>query len=1323
MRLLLLGSVAIAGATPAEAADWTGASSQDWFSSGNWNPASVPTSGTAVTIDNGGTATIGAAGAAASKVTLGSNGGQSGTLNVTGGTLTATGAVTVGDFGSGTLNLSNGGTVNAGSVYVAVDPGGNGTVTVSGSGSKLAPSALYIGMDAAAAGQAVIQNGATLSAGFTVLGYSDATANGTLTVSNATASTGSLTVGETGVGTFTLNGGSTGTSGSVTIGSKTTSNGTVNISGNGTTWSTGGISVGGTGSGTLTISNGAKVTSTQNNSLTAPVLIGDTATVTGAGSQWTIVGNSSGDPVLSSQSVLVLSGKANATGSLTVADGGKVEIAATASGTNGNFRQIRLGISSGATGALTVTGANSSFVTPYDIWAGFNTGTTGQITVSNGGALNTGWTVLGASGTGIAQVTGANSVWTIIDTPNVPSDYPHALQIAQSAGSSGVLTIADGGTVNVNSTGRSVYIGGQAGSHATLNIGADALSPAAAPGTLNADTVVFVTGADSTVNFNHTSSNYIFAPGIQGAGPGKVNFLSGTTILSGYNTYAGTTTISAGATAQFGNGGSNGIITGNIADDGALIFNTTSNTYGGVISGSGTVEQRGVGTSTLTLTGNNTYTGQTVISGGTLKVGNSGTTGTISNNVLNNAILMFDRSNNFTYNGVITGSGEFVKAGSGVMTLGGANSFTGGTSVQTGTLLLGGNNRLATTGSLFVFSGATFDLGGFNQTVGDLLSGPGTVAIGSGTFTAGTATDRTFAGHFTGNGAFVKQGSGSLTLTGNSAAYTGTTTVAAGTLAVNGDLSASAVTVNTGATLSGAGKVGATTVNGTVAPGQSNIPGTLNINGDYTQAAGSTLRVRLDNTPASDLLNISGAAMIQNGATVNVQPTPGLYAVGHRYTILTAASGRTGTYDNLVYNAPFLDLSLGYDPNSVFLDVTRSSITFQQVAQTPNQIAAAGGAESLGPGNPVYNSIVGLSATDARRAFDQVSGEIHASTQSAIIESSRFPRDAILGRLRQDAAGSGATQIATAALGDVDSALAYARTAMPVKAPNPLAQMSQLPAAPVYAAWAQGYGDTGRASSDGNAAAMARRTGGFISGIDLSSYGATSWRIGAAAGYQQSSLNVAERASSATIDTYNVALYGGLQHGPLGLRAGAAYGWNDIATQRAIVFPGFADSARVAYSAGTAQLFGEAGYKVRFNRATVEPFAALASVFSDTSRFTESGGAAALTGARARIDATFSTLGLRTSLPVAFHGGVVSWQGSLGWRHAFSGTPSTVMTFNAGGTPFGIAGIPVARDVLASEAGIDLRLSSQWSAGLFYTGQYTGHTSDHGARGQIVLRF
>src|SRR5262249_40311442 len=101
---------------------------------------------------------------------------------------------------------------------------------------------------------------------------------------------------------------------------------------------------------------------------------------------------------------------------------------------------------------------------------------------------------------------------------------------------------------------------------------------------------------------------------------------TGTLTLSGTNTYSGSTTISAG-TLQIGTCGTTGSVAGNITDDAALVFNRSDAlTYGGVISGTGSVTQAGSGT--LTLSGSNLYGGGTALNAGTLAVGNNAALGT-----------------------------------------------------------------------------------------------------------------------------------------------------------------------------------------------------------------------------------------------------------------------------------------------------------------------------------------------------------------------------------------------------------------------------------------------------------------------------------------------------------------------------------------------------------------------------------------------------------------------------------------------------------------------------------------------------------------------
>ncbi|HKU95654.1 MAG TPA: autotransporter domain-containing protein, partial [Vineibacter sp.] len=251
-----------------------------------------------------------------------------------------------------------------------------------------------------------------------------------------------------------------------------------------------------------------------------------------------------------------------------------------------------------------------------------------------------------------------------------------------------------------------------------------------------------------------------------------------------------------------------------------------------------------------------------------------------------------------------------------------------------------------------------------------------------------------------------------------------------------------------------------------------------------------------------------------------------------------------------------------------------------------------------------------------------------------------------------------------------------------------------------------------------------RSLGGFLIGVDATVE--RTWRVGLAAGYTRASFDVDSRASSGNSDNYHVALYGGGQLGALGLRAGASFTWHDIGTTRRVAFAGVTDRLKADYNARTTQVFGEAGYAIALERVAFEPFAGLAWVNYRSDRINESGGAAALTGRRQAFDMGFSTLGLRAAATVTAPSDTtaVTLRGTLGWRHAFGDvTPEQRLAFRAGGNPFTVVGVPIARDSLIVEAGVDIDVTNYARFGVAYSGQFASSAQDHAVKGSLTLRF
>ncbi|ANM77058.1 autotransporter serine protease [Serratia nematodiphila] len=546
-----------------------------------------------------------------------------------------------------------------------------------------------------------------------------------------------------------------------------------------------------------------------------------------------------------------------------------------------------------------------------------------------------------------------------------------------------------------------------------------------------------------------------------------------------------------------------------------------------------------------------------------------------------------------------------------------------------------------------------------------------------------------------GHGGLTKQGIGTLVLTGNNT-YAGPTLVNQGRLAINGSVT-SDVSVQNGGIVGGSGTVGSLTARrgGTVAPG--NSIGTLNVAGNVSFEPGSRYAVEVGPNGQSDRIQSSGAATIGGGeVAVTLENSSNLLTqsevrslLGQQYTILSAQQGVSGQFDAVAPNYLFLGTGLSYQPNGVTLSVGRNGTSFASVAQTANERAVAAAADALAAGNPVYESLLSSgSAGEARQAFRQLSGQIHADIASALVNDSRYLREALNGRLRQ-AEGLASSSAIKA---DEDGA------------------------------WAQLLGAWDHASGDANATGYQASTYGVLVGLD--SAAAADWRLGVATGYTRTSLH-GGYGSKADSDNYHLAAYGDKQFGALALRGGAGYTWHRIDTKRSVNYGMQSDRDTAKYSARTEQLFAEAGYSVKGEWLNLEPFVNLAYVNFENNGIAESGGAAALRGDKQHTDATVSTLGVRADTEWQVSPGTtVALRSELGWQHQYGGLErGTGLRFNGGNAPFVVDSVPVSRDGMVLKAGAEVAVNENATLSLGYGGLLSQNHQDNSVNAGFTWRF
>lgn len=375
--------------------------------------------------------------------------------------------------------------------------------------------------------------------------------------------------------------------------------------------------------------------------------------------------------------------------------------------------------------------------------------------------------------------------------------------------------------------------------------------------------VLDTTVAPTSVAFGNAAKNYVLT------GSGAITGATGVTLAGGgsvtlatNNTYSGPTTIGTGI-LRIGNGGTAGTPgTGELVNEGALVFDRSNGlTIANVVSGAGTVEQAGAGTTILTA--DNTYGGATTITAGTLQVGSGGTAGTLgyTATISNNGSLAFNRDGSLVVAAPISGTGNLVQTGPGTTVLDNDMTYTGTTTVNGGTLQIGNNS-----------------------VVGSVI-GPIT---DNGNLAISRSDDIAFANAVTGTGSVTHGGSGVLRLTGSNT-YSGNTVISGGgTLLL--DATGSSIPAGTGVSIS-SGVLDFTSLDLTVSSLAKPPSGTGTVYAD----PGKVLTVQGGNVTANqgqlDLQHIDSLVMDSSGGTFGAVTT----ASGGTASVLLPASASLTT--------------------------------------------------------------------------------------------------------------------------------------------------------------------------------------------------------------------------------------------------------------------------------------------------------------------------------------------------------------------------------------------------------------------------------------------
>ena len=716
---------------------------------------------------------------------------------------------------------------------------------------------------------------------------------------------------------------------------------------------------------------------------------------------------------------------------------------------------------------------------------------------------------------------------------------------------------------------------------------------------------------------------------------------------------------------------------------------------------------------------------------GSAGVAYNGSSGTINNSgriLLGDdavGIVVLGDSNTITNSGTITVGAGFA-AGIDVTSFGGSNSI-----INTGTINVGAG----ATGIVVSGTGNVFNSGTINAATGFaaiefcgcggsvLTLGPGSVinglVLGSGTDTfqlGGTGKD-TFnlsligAGQqYDGFSTFNKVDSSNWTVTGTGAQDWN---VLGGTLSVNGVING-LVTVNAGGTLGGTGTIDNVVVNGgTLAPGKS--IGTLNVANSLTFSAASSYMVEISGT-SSDLTLVAGAVTL-GGATVVVVPTG---TVTKQYTILTAVSGLADTFNPVVSGVPNLNPSLSYDANNVYLNFALNyggglNVNQQNVANALTNFFNTTGGIPVG------------FASLSPAGLTQVSGELATGSQQGTFDAmnlflSLITDPFVAGRNGGFGGNAGAIPFAE------ESALGYA-------AKKPRAARDAFAKFPTkadvarndlfdqrWSVWGSAFG--GGSNTSGNAALGSNdataRAFGFAVGADYRLSRDTLAGFALAGGGTNFSVS---GFGSGRSDLFQAGAFIRHNMGAAYITAAAAYGWQDVTTERTVTVAGF-ERLRAQFNANAYSGRIEGGYRYVTPWMGITPYAAGQFTTYSLPAYAEQvlagAGTFALNYAAKDVTASRTELGVRTDKSFAMSNGILTLRGRVAWAHDFNTDRNVTALFQTlPGAAFVVNGAAQAHESALVTGAAEMKWLNGWSAAAIFEGQFSNVTNSYAGKGVV----